>query len=244
MIIYSRFNCKQHCIESNASQQPVDHDPDRAVRRMNLLRFDEIWLTERLDLFKTYTLPSINSQTNQKFIWVGIAHPDSPPWFIKELQKISRMRLILAELDTGAKIPGEHVTINLDTDDALARDFIAKAHEIKFIGETVFLRGMRYRPFTDCWLSTRAENSHFNVIKHPKITVLDFSHGKGPLKKQVLDPRKPMWLEVIHDKNISNRIKVPRADTNLGVRAAVKYFDIHYEGIVKGQGKYGRNVNG
>jgi hypothetical protein len=233
MIIYSRFNCRHFCIEKNASPQIHPSDIGRAVRRMNKLRFEEQWLRERLELFKLFTLPSVENQTNQKFRWVGIAHPNSPTWFIDELAAVSRMELQLHEWDVAAD-EGGHTTVNLDTDDALARNFVAEARKIKFEGETIFPRGMRYRPRTDCWVGTWSANAHFNVVQHPELTVLDFSHGMyDQIEKQIIEVRHPMWLEVIHERNISNRIRTARATQNLGANHAKHYFDVDYEAICR-----------
>lgn len=226
MIIYSRFNSRQYSIEQNRSPQLLEHEAHKATRRMQLLRFDDIWLQERLDLFNAFTLPSVLSQTNQKFRWVGIAHPNSPDWFLEELGKVDRMELVLVDLDIEAK-ESKHTTINLDTDDAISRDFVAEVRKLDFEGETIFPRGMRYRILTNCWIATRAYNSHFNIVQHPTQTVLDFSHGMGPLEKQIVDIKRSMWLEVIHERNISNRLRTAKKDRNLGEREAAKFFEVN-----------------
>ena len=231
MIVYSRFNCRQHCLERNPSKLVHEKDVLRAIRRMNSLRFEERWLRERLDLFRTYTVPSMESQTNQKFRWIGIAHPDSPGWFIDELRQTHRMDLKLHEWDVDVDKEVGHTTVNLDTDDALSRNFIANARNVNFIGETLFLRGMRFRPYTNCWISTQTLNSHFNIVQHPEWSVLDFSHGMGNLKKHIIHIKQPMWLEVIHERNIANTLRTARKDRDLGAEEAKKYFDLHYERI-------------
>jgi hypothetical protein len=235
MIIYSRFNCRHHNIER--LDQPMDLHPEdrgRAVRRMDRARNSEAWLKERIALFQTYTLPSILSQTDQKFRWIGIAHPDSPQWFLDALKSVPKMELRLHEWDVDAKEPGGHTTVNLDTDDALARNFVEEAKKIDFRGETIFPRGMRYRPMTGSWITTRSDNAHFNMVIDSELTVLDFSHGRGILPKQIVDIRQALWLEVIHERNISNRLRKPRNDTNLSAEFARQYFDLDYGRIANG----------
>lgn len=231
MIIYSRFNCKHFVLEENPS--PLIHTDDvrRAKRRMNNLRFNEQWLQERVRLFETYTLPSVLSQTSQKFRWIGIVHPDTSPWFIRKLKEYPKLELRQAELDIEAKEPGCHTTINLDTDDALSKDFIAEARKIDFQGETIFPRGMRYREFTNCWITTRSNRSHFNLVQHPEKTVLDFSHGMGMLKQNIVDLKRPLWLEIIHEQNISNSLRTAKASKNMGPMFASQYFDVDYNRI-------------
>lgn len=228
MIIYSRFNCHQHCLERNQNPLVSKQDVRRARRRMAALRFDDGWLRRRLDLFNTYTVPSVIGQTDQKFRWVGVAHPDSPRWFLDELSAVSKMELKLHEWDVDAN-ELNHGSINLDTDDALARDFVNLARSIAFQGETIFPRGMRYRPHTQCWVTTRTENAHFNLVQGVGITVLNFSHGMHPKKpKQIVDVKQPMWLEVIHEENIANQIRTARKSKNMGPAFAAQFFDLDY----------------
>ncbi len=227
MIIYSRFNCRQYVIETNPSPQVSAKDVRRAKRRMDELRFQESWLQERMRLFQTYTLPSVMSQTDQDFKWIGIVHPDTSPWFVKQLRRHPRLEVRQFEWDIDAKEPGHHTTINLDTDDAISRDFIVEAKKIDFQGETIFERGMKYRELTDCWIGTRMPNSHFNVVQHPEMTVLDFSHGMGLLPKQVVTLNRPLWLEVIHEGNIANMLRTSRKDQNMGAAHAAQYFEVN-----------------
>ncbi len=236
MIIYSRFNCRHFVIEKNPSPQIDGRDIRRASRRMNAFRFHEPWLQERMRLFETYTLPSVLSQTNQKFRWIGIVHPDTSPWFVKQLRKYPRLEIRQSEWDIDAKEPGRHTTINLDTDDTLSRDFIAEARKIDFQGETIFLRGMRYRELTDCWITTRSSRNHFNIVQHPELTALDFSHGMGNLPQNIVDQKRPMWLEIIHEQNISNTLRTAKATENVGAEAAGAFFDIDYGRINNGKG--------
>ena len=197
-----------------------------------------------MGLFETYTLPSVLSQTNQKFRWIGIVHPDTSPWFVKRLQQLPKLEVKQCEWDIDAKEPGGHTTINLDTDDAISRDFIEEARKIDFQGETLFLRGMRFREFTDCWISTRTPHGHFNLVQDPELSVLDFSHGMGPMPQSIVDLKRPMWLEVIHEQNIANSIQAAKASKNVGPEGAAAYFDIDYSRVrgnpQVGVGNYGR----
>lgn len=224
MIIYSRFNCRQHVIDNDSSVSN-----QLAARRMEARRFQESWLKDRLDLFNTYTLPSILSQTDKNFHWVGIVHPDSPKWFIDELEKISILDLKLSEWDVDAKVSGDDFTVNLDTDDALSRNFVEEAKKVDFQGETIFPLGMRYRENHGGYLIyTRTNYCHFNIVQHPSMTVLDGAHGQTGLKKNIVESiRKPMWLEILHGDNIMNLVmKKTRKDKNLAQQVASRYFDV------------------
>jgi len=244
VVIYSRFNCRHHCIETYLKD---GRSGIRDIRpRMDEKRFEEKWLLERLDLFRTYTLPSVLSQTDQDFTWVGIAHPDSPKWFIEELQKVKRMTLKLAEWDVEAKEPPGHTSVNLDTDDAISRDFMACVSETNFMGETILIRGLKFRPKDNFWAYTRSYHTHFNVVRHPTTTVLDFFHGQGAgcgLEKLDVDTKRPMWLQVIHERNLLNKINLAHADKDMGIQIAHKSFDLDYNRIKEKVADlgYGRN---
>ena len=190
-------------------------------------RFDDEWLKRRLDLFDKFTYPSVVAQTDQKFRWRGIVHEDSPSWFLKELEKYPRMEVHKVDVDIEVAVRGED-SVNLDTDDALARDFIYQARKIDHRGESLFLRGTRYRILTDCWTGVKMPGGHFNIVKDPKLTVLDFIHGRsGTLPVNVVDIKAPMWLEVIHEENIANRLRTAKKDQNLGYDYTSKYFELN-----------------
>ena len=236
MIIYSRFNCRHHCIEASYGKRM--NNLKNTKLQMAEKRFEEKWLLERLDLFRTYTLPSVLSQIDQRFTWVGIAHPDSPKWFIEELQKVERMTLKLEEWDVDAKEPPGQTTVNLDTDDAISRDFVACAREVDphFVGEVILIRGLKFRPRNNFWAYTRSYHSHFNVVQHPTTTVLDFFHGHGArrgLERLEVDTKRPMWLQVIHERNLLNKIKLAKSDKNMGIKIAQDYFELNYNRIAE-----------
>jgi hypothetical protein len=46
------------------------------------------------------------------------------------------------------------------------------------------------------------------------------------IAKQIIDHKRPMWLEVIHEENISNRMMSARADKNMGKALALKHFEL------------------
>jgi hypothetical protein len=193
---------------------------------MDGYRFNDEWLQNRLDLFDKFTYPSIEAQTDQKFRWIGIVHKDSPSWFFKELEKYPRMEVHKTEFDIDVAVRGED-SVNLDTDDALSRDFIEEARSIDFEGEILFQRGLRYRILTGNWIGAHAFYGHFNVVKHPEMTVLDFSHGRSKrIETKVIDNRRPMWLEIIHEENIANRMRSASKDKNLGEPYAAQFFEI------------------
>ncbi len=240
MILYSRWNCQHTSLQNILDSNPTEkiqlrerHRIGKYMLRMHRFRFYDVWLRNRIKLFETFTYPSVIAQTDQDFEWRGLVHKDSPEWFIKNLKKFDRMDIHLVDFDTDAEVKGE-ASINLDTDDALSRNFIEQAKKIVFEGETVFSHGLKYRVYTDFWMDTRYDDAHFNMIQHTDFTVLNFLHGRAKLPKNIVKTKDPRWVQVIHEKNIANKLNAPYSRKkggphNMGQRHAEKYFEINYE---------------
>lgn len=246
MIIYSRWNCEHATLEHVLREVREIENEELWTRdqwrlpgyqnKMYSYRFYGPWLKNRIELFKTFTYPSVLSQTDQDFKWFGLVHKESPKWFIEELKRFDRMEIKLVKYDTEEAIKGED-SINLDTDDAISRDFIQIAKGIRFEGETVFNYGLKYRAYTNNWLYHTYDDAHFNLIRHPEITVLDYLHGRADLPKNIVKTKFPMWIQVIHERNIANCMHVPRSKANppivLTEEVAKKRFDIDYNNLGK-----------
>lgn len=225
MIIYSRFNPIHQSIQINPDPRIDQHTIDKQVRRMGFKRFDDDWLKRRLQLFTDYTYPSVCAQTDQDFDFIGIVHKDSPTWFIKALEQFTNMTVELVEVDIEAAVRGEP-SINLDSDDAISRNFVEEANKLTGEGHTMFSRGMKHRTTTGAWFTIAYEDNHFNIVRHPKLTVLDFNHRWNEMPPTVIKHSQPMWLEVVHDDNLVNRLRRPRASEDLSREYALKYFEI------------------
>ena len=225
MIIYSRFNPIHYSIQVDPDPRIDQHTIDKQVRRMGLKRFDDKWLERRLQLFAAYTYPSVCAQTNQDFDFVGVVHRDSPQWFIDALSQFSRLSISLVDVDIEAARRGAP-SMNLDSDDAISRDFIEEASKLTGEGHTMFSRGMKHRTTTGAWFTIAYDDNHFNLIRHPELTVLDFNHRWNTMTPTVINHSQPMWLEVVHDDNLVNRLRRPRASQDLSREYALKYFEI------------------
>lgn len=211
MILYSRWNCEQSSLRAayprgaiKASWTTEEQRRWKDNRRMNNRRFSDDGWRDRLNLFETYTYPSVLSQTDQNFRWLGLVHKDSPAWFIESLRKFYRMEIQLVDYDTEAEFEGG-ISVNLDTDDAISRNFVQNAKQAE-AGEIIYVHGLKHRVRDDFWFETDDEiaGSAFNVINHPSNTVLDYMHGRSDLDKHLIHNADPMWLQVIHGRNIAN----------------------------------------
>lgn len=207
MYIYTRFNPIQSCIVDATKETWQDIATIITIdNRMKERRFNESWLRERLVLFERYTYASILSQTDQDFEWVGLVHKDSPDWFVESFEAFPRIRIELVEKDTDTGNPGDS-TVNLDSDDALAFQFVELAK--RFLDHRVlyFVNGLKFNTVTYIrWSSSR---NPFNVVPAGDLTVLDRDHGDWP-DTQIIERMSPMWLQVIHGDNISNRLRRPK----------------------------------
>lgn len=200
MILYTRFNPIQACISIES----------RAHRRMEGYRFDHKWLKDRIELFRHYTYPSVMSQTDQDFEWTGIVHKDSPDWFIDAFEEFPRIKIALVEVDVEVGNPND-ITVNLDSDDAIARVFVARAKSHLERDPLCFLKGFKVRISTGTYIPIKANRNSFNIIPAGDKTVLEVSHGAWPNIKVVeSEDAFDMWLQPIHGYNIENHLRKPR----------------------------------
>ena len=79
-------------------------------------------------------------------------------------------------------------------------------------------------------MSFGTPNCHFNIVNHPEMSVLDFSHGMGFLPKNIIHTKNPMWLEVIHEENISNKLHKTKRSYNLSLAYAERHFKLNFRG--------------
>ena len=236
ILVLSRFNCVQRHPGS-----------ERAARRMEDRRFNKAWQKERLKLMRHFTAPSIKAQTYKRFTWHVFVQEGTSEDVIAEISKMggSVVRVKKDDVDAAEALvrarTGLIVTVNLDTDDALAPDFLERVFtEVRQKNETmVFLRGMRYRPTPPWAASTKSQTNPFNVKVEKRAQVAEtvFAHAHGTVDR-VIDTGKPMWLQVVHGDNMDNlTLKRTRKDVNHASEVPKKFGIVPYSW-------YGRDANG
>lgn len=237
LFILSRFNVvHRHTTER------------RSRRRMNDRRFNRQWLEQRLALMSRYTAPSINSQTDNRFEWYVFVQDRTPSDVVTRIKEMGAQVVVSKTDDVDAaqsvvrKYRGIIATLNLDTDDALSRDFVEEfhAHAGEHTGTFGFLRGMVLRqeigkpPFAIGW---RSEKIPFQALieRGEKAETIFFRvHGKID---RLHDTHRPMWLQVIHGDNIDNwKLKKSKKDQNI-----IHHLNNHF--TVYPKMDYGRNTN-
>ena len=191
------------------------------------------WMEHRMNLFETYTLPSIRAQTNQNFTWLLSFDHDTPKeqWtkylpYYNIMPIFSYHRTWLNDcyrnrvLNDGDWL----ITTRLDNDDMLEMDYIAEIQK-RFSHEFLIIDtdGVQWDLKTNKYYTTerRRNNSPFmsfvervgtdwrspsGLITDPVKTVFYCSHTNMPLHFPSIKVPKRLYRMVIHDRNIANKI--------------------------------------
>jgi len=192
----------------------------------SLVRAQDGWLRNRAALFERYTVPAMLAQTVCDFTWLVYLDPASPPWLLDRMRPLVDEGVFTpvfretadwhdvvadARTVTGAT-GGLFVTTNLDNDDAVARDFIARiqAASRRHVGSAIYLStglivegGRLYRradpenafcSVSESWHEPRTAWRDWHNRLHTHFPVVSIG---GP----------PAWLQVVHGQNVSNRVR-------------------------------------
>lgn len=190
-----------------------------------LIRARDGWLAERVDLFETYTVPSVRSQTRRP-AWLVYLDPQSPSWLLDRLRPwqeqgvftaIFRDAVDVSDLrsDLNAHVPRNHdrlLTTNLDNDDGLAVDFCER------LGQTVSSapRCVVYWPAglirceSNLYLRTDRRNAFCSVLEsweEPVTSWSEYHNEFGKVMPVVEVKAPPGWLQIVHGANVSNRVR-------------------------------------
>jgi hypothetical protein len=192
----------------------------------SIIRAREGWLRDRVELFERYCLPSVRGQTNQQFHWLVYLDPESPTWlkdWIARLSSegtftplfrasVSRQELVSDLRSMSGAHRSELLTTNLDNDDALADDFVerlqradppARATAI-YLCDGLIKSGNRLFRRTD-------RRNAFCSVREPWETPVtcwaDWHNLLGERMAVLEVDGEPAWLQVIHDFNVSNRVR-------------------------------------
>ena len=211
----------------------------------SLIRAKEGWLRTRLQLFEGYCLPSVRRQSNQNFHWIIYFDPESPSWLrerILELNQdsaftpIFRAEVSNAELlhdlhaVTGAR-HNELITTNLDNDDGLALDFVARLQNADCDGArtAIYLVNGLIRSGNRLYLRTDRTNAFCSVKEDwaaARTCWTDWHNLLGRSMSVTEIAGGPAWLQVVHGSNVSNRIR--------GRRASAEPYSKAFAGLLDG----------
>ena len=183
------------------------------------------WLEQRVGLFEHYCLPSVAAQTRAGFTWLVYFDPQSPRWlrdrvedwrhaapmvplFRAEVPATDLLRDI-AEATRGA---GRRIlTTNLDNDDALAAEFVARVQDVPVPEEptAVYLENGLIAAGPRVYRRSDRTNAFCSVSApwHTPLTCWADWHNRLGLSMPVrIESGAPAWLQVVHGSNVSNRV--------------------------------------
>ncbi len=212
----------------------IDTVKTKDVARINPA-IDVDYLDRRFVLFETYTVPSMRQQTNQNFIWVVLFHADTPQQYKDRLSQLKgaypqfHPLYVPHEKDHMAALneyllafdAKRYIISRVDNDDAFHLGFIQQTQEVVASEQEneyviIFPYGVQYHESRRIATKYMFPLNHFSTLVTPNAgdgqlkSIITYNHMEVgeffTLKQIMLD--KPMWLEVIHDYNISNRMHV------------------------------------
>jgi GT2 family glycosyltransferase len=192
----------------------------------SLVRARDGWLRERVDLFERYTVPSVARQTVSDFRWIVYLDPQSPSWLVERLRPYVESGLftpLYRESVTWTDVASDCraltgalrevlLTTNLDNDDAVAEDFVARlqglarrhGHAAIYLasgliahGDDVYLRRDPRNAFcsvAESWASPGTAWNDWHTLLHRHYPA-------------IVDGGAPAWLQVVHGGNVSNRVR-------------------------------------
>lgn len=197
----------------------------------SVVRAREGWLRERQQLFERYCLPSMQSQSEGNFHWIVYYDEESPDWLKERTTALSSLGKftplyrravprdqLLADIEGVANERSDLLlTTNLDNDDAVASDFVARLQhsaETKravalYIDNGLIQHGDRV------YLRTDTTNAFCSVSEPWDSPVTAWADWHNRLERHMPVRHiqgEPAWLQVIHDGNVSNRVRGRRVD--------------------------------
>ncbi|MCM0589817.1 MAG: glycosyltransferase [Gloeotrichia echinulata DVL01] len=197
------------------------------------------WLTHRFKLFDKFCYSSLRGQSNQNFKWLIFFDSETPEEFKNKIQEYSKWQNIIPiylDSEFTNRISRETVlnnlnnnveyliTTRLDNDDAVSKQFV------DLIQSSFKKQKFEFLNFTCGYVLSNRKLYEFNYLNNPFMSLIERvnernidgfktivcgEHTKLSLMGKIEQVKtKPTWLQVIHDKNVSNRVR--------GIRQPIK----------------------
>lgn len=198
---------------------------------------DEGYLSRRFELFETYTVPSIQNQLAQNFIWVVLFHQDTPQKYKDKIMALQQAYpafhplfvphttdyIALTNqylLSFGAK---RYIMARIDNDDAFHESFMQQVQAVvqndprtEYL--ILFANGLQYHEKQRFATRYHFPLNHFSAFVTPNKgdgtlnNVLSYNHTMVDklFEIEMVQNEQPMWLELVHESNVSNRMQVKR----------------------------------
>ena len=185
------------------------------------------WLDERLRLFETYCLPSIQNQTCTNFIWIIIGDSRTSIEYKKRIESYKSILPQICVVWTPYQNDGYHslyrklgqefasgydtlITTRLDSDDALPINYAETIQRIAqdgFEGIISFPVGKQTFIKDNKSYKIRYVQNHSTsyIEKCSFETVMIFDHTQVKMDQiQIIETEEPMWEEIVHGGNMLN----------------------------------------
>ena len=130
------------------------------------------------------------------------------------------VKQLIAKMKDGSRAL---ITARVDNDDALHRDFIKTAKEL-LLNQVEnnciysYVKGVQYIVYANFAGTLNYPLNHFPIMisknfQHGETfsVIVDFNHSyldKSGYPFRMLTDRMPMWVEVVHDHNVANRVRL------------------------------------
>jgi len=166
------------------------------------------------------------AQTRRDFSWLVYFDPASPGWLLEWIrdherrasftplfrEEVPRADLLADIRAVAGDRPGDLLTTNLDNDDGLARDFVARLQDAAvpagraalYVGDGLIVRGDRVYRRLDRY---NAFCSVRETWDEPVTCWSDWHIGLADHMPAVVLRGDPGWLQVVHGRNVSNRVR-------------------------------------
>ena len=200
--------------------------PTRGVE--SLVRAQEGWLHERIDLFERYCAPSVAAQLGAEVSWIVYLDPASPSWLLDRiapyadsglLHPVLRESVGVAELreDIAALVPEPGdvlLTTNIDNDDGIAVDFCARIAEAAVATDhpraAIYAARGLVLAANGLYTLRDRHNAFCSVREGWTDPVTSWSETHNQLHRVmpvITLEGPPAWLQVVHGRNVSNRVR-------------------------------------
>jgi hypothetical protein len=174
----------------------------------------EAWMEQRLDIFRRYTLPSLQRQTNQNFKWLIRFDPDTP-----EIPDFGYDNIVISH-DAGAgQYLNKHVrtpwliTSRIDNDDYYEPTFVEEIQRCFDEREMIIdVDGRQLDAKTGLFYAFpkyRMNSPFLSLIEKRREryrTVKCYNHGDMRNHFPGMKIHKKLVVQVIHDTNQMNRL--------------------------------------
>ena len=208
----------------NAYTDYIDYN-NISLKKINTYKY----LEQRFKIFEEITLPSIKSQTCQNFEWIIVFNSDTPKKYkdrIKQLKK--EFHFIDLYFEKGEYFNFDlyvsdkykeykwFLTTRLDNDDMIGKNYVDKVQEIVEKDDSkkiiTFEKGLKYDYINKKYYKTNRIGNHFlSCFSTCDSNVYSYDHNSVEKNNSDIlyidNKTDKMWVEVIHDNNVLNRIE-------------------------------------